>query len=231
MFSDLIESIQRLLPAVGSNLLLSAVTIAVSLPVGFLIGVVLTSRHRIIRFIAVAFVEVFRGLPTLLTLYIVYFGIAQLLLIESFTAVVIALGLTSAAYSAEIFRASIQSTPRGQLEAAAALALSKSRTLLLIVVPHVLRVAVPPIIGIAILTFHGTALAFTVGQKELMGTALSYGLQTFEFQPDLAVVAVIYLIVTYALAGVEMLAERRAARISGRPHARRRRRVKTPIAS
>ena len=85
-----------------------------------------------------------------------------------------------------------------------------------IIVPHVLRVVVPPILGIVIIAFQGTALAYAIGGKELMGQAYSRGITSFQMLPELLTAALLYLVVTSCFAWLEVVAERRAARISGR---------------
>ena len=204
-----------LLPGFWLTLRMAAASAVVGIPLGFLAGLVLTSRRKLFRYPVIVLVEIFRGFPALLTLYLLYFGLERIVLIEMFTAVVIAFGVTAGAYSAEIFRAAITSVPRGQLEAATALALPRARIVWSIVLPHVLRIAVPPIIGIVILVFQGTALAYAIGAKELLGSAFSTGIMTGSLFPQLIAAAVLYLLVTVALTGLERVAARRAARIAG----------------
>ncbi|MHB1172139.1 MAG: amino acid ABC transporter permease [Lacisediminihabitans sp.] len=211
----ILESVLRLLPGLWLSIQMAVVSLAFGLPLGFIAGLLLNSRSKAVRYPVIGLVEIFRGFPALLTLYLVYFGLMNLILLDRFTTVVVAFSVTSGAYSAEIFRAAITSVPRGQLEAAASLAIRRSKIVLLVVIPHVLRVAVPPIIGIAIITFQGTALAYAIGAKELLGTAFSWGIRTFVMVPELTVAAALYLIVTSALSWMEVLAERRAQRITG----------------
>ncbi|MFC5502616.1 amino acid ABC transporter permease [Lysinimonas soli] len=213
--NDIVTTFSNLLPGFWLTLRMAAASAGVGIPLGFLAGLLLTSHRRALRYPVIVLVEIFRGFPALLTLYLLYFGLERIVLIDMFTAVVIAFGVTAGAYSAEIFRAAITSVPRGQLEAAAALALPRARTVWSIVVPHVLRVAVPPIIGIVILVFQGTALAYAIGAKELLGSAFSTGIMTGSLFPQLIAASILYLLVTVALTGLERLAARRAARIAG----------------
>ena len=212
----ILEALARLLPGLLTSVQMTLASVAVGMILGFFGGLLLNSRSRWVRFPVIVLVEVFRGFPALLTLYFVYFGLPRLdLVLGGFMAVVIAFGVTVAAYSAEIFRAAIASVPRGQREAALSLGLPRTKTVRLIVLPHVLRVAVPPLLGIVVIAFQGTSLALSIGQLELTGVALNFGLSTFLILPEILMAGALYLIVTTLLTWVEIIAERRARRMSG----------------
>ncbi|HWL60493.1 MAG TPA: amino acid ABC transporter permease [Microbacteriaceae bacterium] len=213
---DLVERVMGLLPGLWVSLQLTAGAVAAGIPLGFLAGLALQRRNRWITWPIIGLVEIFRGFPALLTLYLVYFGLAGFYPLDAFTSVVIAFGLTTGAYSSEIFRTAIASVPRGQLEAADALGLTSWQRLRTVVLPHVLTIAVPPVIGIVIISFQGSALAYAIGMKELLGSAFSQGMLNFTLIPELLVAAGLYLAVTLALSGMESLAARRARRIAGR---------------
>ncbi|MDJ0349616.1 amino acid ABC transporter permease [Cryobacterium sp. PH29-G1] len=212
----IVESLTRLLPGLLTSVQMTVVSVAIGMVLGFLGGLLLNNRHRGVRYPVIALVEVLRGFPALLTLYFVYFGLPKLdVVLDGFVAVVIAFGLTVAAYTAEIFRAAIASVPRGQREAALSLGLRRNKTIRLIVLPHVLRVAVPPLLGIVVIAFQGTSLAISIGQLELTGVALNFGMSTFYLLPEILMAGALYLIVTTLLTWVEIVSERRAQRLSG----------------
>lgn len=227
---DIIGGVVNLLPGLWASVQMTAVSLVIGIPLGFAAGLALTNRLRAVRVPVMVLVEIFRGFPALLTLYLVYFGLADVWTVDRFVSVVIAFGITVAAYTAEIFRAAIRSVPVGQIEAARALALTGSQVVVRIVVPHVLRVVVPPILGIAIIAFQGSALAYAIGARELLGTAYSAGLVDFNMLPQLLMAGALYFIVTSLLSWMEIIADRRAARISGRPTQGRRRRRRRPAA-
>lgn len=211
-----IESLARLLPGLLTSVQMTVVSVAIGMVLGFIGGLLLNNRYRRVRFPVIALVEIFRGFPALLTLYFVYFGLPKVdVVLDGFVAVVIAFGLTVAAYTAEIFRAAIASVPRGQREAALSLGLRRSKTIRLIVLPHVIRVAVPPLLGIVVIAFQGTSLAISIGQLELTGVALNFGMSTFYLLPEILMAGALYLIVTALLTWVEVVSERRAQRLSG----------------
>lgn len=212
---DVMDSIQGLLPGLLTSIQMTLAAVAVGIPLGFLAGLALNGRPKAPRYLARTLVEIFRGFPALLTLYLVYFGLTEVISIDRFASITLAFGVTVAAYTAEIFRAAIASVPKGQLEAASALAMDSRQITIRVIVPHVLRVVVPPILGIVIIAFQGTALAYAIGGKELMGSAYSRGITTFQMLPELLTAAFLYLAVTSALAWLEVVADRRAARIAG----------------
>ncbi|TDP94320.1 amino acid ABC transporter membrane protein 2 (PAAT family) [Leucobacter luti] len=213
-----------LLPGLWTSILMAAASVAVGIPLGFFAGLALNNQRRWLRIIVIVLVETFRGFPALLTLYLVYFGLTNFVTLDRFASIMVAFGLTTAAYTAEIFRASIASVPKGQIEAAEALALSKTDITLRIIVPHVLNIAVPPLIGIVIITFQGTALAYAIGGKELLGSAYSIGMTNLRVLEPLLVAGLLYLLVTSLLGWMEVLADRRAERITGSTAHRRPRR-------
>ena len=208
----MIDILTRLLPGLWLSLTLTLASVVVGIPLGFLAGMALTNSRRWLRWTVIVPMEVLRGFPALVTLYLVYVGLAQVITLDAFTAVTVAFAATSAAYTAEIFRAAIQSVPRGQLEAARALAIPRTAQIRQIVAPHVIAISAPPVLGIVLIVFQGTALAYAVGAKELLGTAMSQGLLTYAPMPDLLAASVLYLLVSIGLTGLENWAARRAKR-------------------
>src|SRR5439155_25020309 len=99
-----------------------------------------------LRWLAAAYIEVIRGTPLLIQLYLIYYGLPNIgIRLNAFVAAILGLGLNYAAYEAENYRAGIQAVPRGQTEAALALGMSRWQTLQHVVLPQALRVAIPPV--------------------------------------------------------------------------------------
>ena len=97
------------------------------------------------RVLAAAYVEIFRGTPVLLQLYILYFGLAPVLKLGAMTAAIVGLGLNYAAYEAEVYRGAMLAVPRGQVDAAAALGLGPWQTLRHVTLPQAVRTALPAV--------------------------------------------------------------------------------------
>jgi polar amino acid transport system permease protein len=176
---------------------LAATTLAVGLPLGLLLAVTTNSRHKPLRWLTVALVEIGRGTPALVMLQIVYVGLPDVgLTFGAFVCAVIALGLTTAAYSSEIIRGGLQAVPRGEVEAGDALGMSRRDVLRDIVVPQGLRIAIPPLVGFAIIMFQATSLAYSISYRELTATAKSIASQEFNALNMFILAGLLYAAVT-----------------------------------
>jgi len=135
---------------------------------GLLIAVMRLSSLRLNRALAHGYIEIFRGVPALLVFLILAFGLpiampGRELPFPPFGTVALALGLVSAAYMAETFRAGIQAVPRGQVEAARSLGMSSTRAMVTIVLPQAIRIVIPPLTNELILLFKDSSLVFAIG--------------------------------------------------------------------
>jgi polar amino acid transport system permease protein len=136
------------LPRLWDGLLVSLQVTGLSLVLGFVIGLgfalLSSARTRAVRWPAVLLVEIGRGMPALVMLQLVYFGLPGVgVTLNAFPATVVALTLTTAAYTSEIIRAGLRAVPAGELEAANALGLSRADAMRFIVIPQGLRPAHP----------------------------------------------------------------------------------------
>lgn len=145
-----------------------------SLPLGFITTLCSQTKFRPIRWIARFYVFIMRGTPLMLQLLFVYFGlpyiplIGQYLVMDRFTAACVAFILNYAAYFCEIFRGGIKSIDKGQYEAAQVLGLSKFSTLVKIVIPQMIKVALPSVCNESVSLVKDTALVTTIGLADLM---------------------------------------------------------------
>lgn len=176
-----------------------------------------------LRYPAVLFVLAFRGTPLLVQLYLVYFGVGQILASipelrysavwplfrSAYTYAFFVLALNTAAYCSEIWRGALQGVPRGQSEAGRSLGLSKSRIMRSILLPQALRLALPAIGGQNILLLKGTALTATITLFELMGAANLVRAQTFRVYEPLLAAAFLYFILSAIISMLFRLVERR----------------------
>jgi polar amino acid transport system substrate-binding protein len=132
------------LQGAGVTLVLSLLSFALAMALGGVLAVARVYGPAPIRGAAAAYVEVFRGTPVLLQLYVLYFALAPILRLDAFTAATLGLGFNYAAYEAEIYRGALLALPRGQTEAASALGLTTGQTLRHVLVPQAFRLALPP---------------------------------------------------------------------------------------
>ena len=156
------------------------------------------------------FIEVFRGTPLLLQLFIVYYGVGLLdISVSPWMAVSVALMLHASAFLGEIWRGSIQAVPAGQTEAATALGIHYATRMRYIILPQALKVSVPATIGFLVQLLKGTSLAAIIGFTELSrtGTLLS----NITYRPLLiyGIVGLIYFAVCWPLSRLGRAMERR----------------------
>jgi polar amino acid transport system substrate-binding protein len=159
--------IELFLRATGVTLIISVLSMAIAVVGGLALS--LGRRHGgpVMRAVTGTYVEVFRGTPVLLQLYVLYFGLAPLIALGAFTAAVVGLGLNYAAYEAELYRAGLEAVPAGQTEAALALGMSRRQALARIVLPQALRVALPGIANDFIALLKDTSLVSVITVVEL----------------------------------------------------------------
>ena len=154
------------------TLMLFAVTLLFSLPLGLLVSFGRMAKNVVIRTIFKAYISIMRGTPLMLQLMVIYFGPYYIFGITNSpswknSAVAIGFVLNYAAYFAEIYRGGIESMPKGQYEAAQILGYSKAQTFMRIILPQVIKIILPSITNETITLLKDTSLAFTIGIMEM----------------------------------------------------------------
>ncbi|SES28679.1 amino acid ABC transporter permease [Actinokineospora terrae] len=179
--------------------------------VGFVLGLVVAlarlSSIAVYRGFALAYIEVFRGLPALVVFLIFGFGLpvafpGMKFPFDQYGTVAVALGLVASAYMAETFRAGIQAVPRGQTEAARSLGMSHTRAMVSIVIPQALRIVIPPLTNELILLFKDSSLVFVLGVTSLTTELSKFGgdLATeYADSTPLVLAGAAYLVITLPL--------------------------------
>jgi polar amino acid transport system permease protein len=186
---------------------------------GTLLGLMRVSSSKILKGFSGAYLQVFRGTPMLLQIMFIFFAIPQLynMLTGNYfnwrpeIAGVIALGMNSGAYIAEIIRSGIQGVDIGQTEASRALGLNHRQTMQLVILPQALRRVIPPLCNEFIVLLKDTSLVSGIGAKELMYRSRSMGVTTYDFVSFLIGAAVVYFVLTFILTQISNLIERRLA--------------------
>lgn len=191
----------------------SLAALAVSLTVGTLLGLARFFRVRLLGRLGDAYVEVVRGIPLIVQLSVVYYGLPSVgIVLGDFTAATLALGLYSAAYVSEIVRGGLNGVPGGQVEAARSLGLTRGQALRFVVLPQAWRVALPALGNEYISLILGSSLASAVTLQELFAQANFIKNATYRQFEVYAVVAVIYFVLTFVLTRVLRVVERRLGR-------------------
>lgn len=181
-------------------------------PIGLLLAVGIGSRHGVVRWIALLLVELGRGMPLLVLLFIVYQGLPQAgVVFGPMVSAVLAFTFSAAAYSTEILRSSLGAVPPGQGEAAAAAGMSRGDSFRFIVLPQAIRIALPPLLSLAIQMFQLSSLAYLVTVPEVMLAARFRSAVTFDALSAFIAAAVLYGAVTIP---ASLLVDRLDARLS-----------------
>ncbi|MFO7181700.1 MAG: ABC transporter substrate-binding protein/permease [Pseudomonadota bacterium] len=149
------------------TLLISVAAFAIALPFGLLLAVARLFGGRAIAWLATAYIEIFRGTPVLLQLYVLYFGLAPIIKLGPFEAAILGLGLNYAAYEAEVQRGALLAVPRGQSEAARSLGLGRFQALRHVLLPQALRNALPALTNDFVALLKDSSLVSVITVVEL----------------------------------------------------------------
>lgn len=180
---------------------LTFVSVIMGVLLGTIVAMLKMSKFRIIRFIASVYIEVIRGTPILLQLFIFVFALPALIPIKLnyFTWTAIALSINSAAYVSEVIRSGIQAVDKGQTEAARSLGMSEVQTMLRIILPQAVRNILPALGNEFIMILKETSLASTFYVGDLMTQYSIVRGATYQAFQTLIIVGIIYLCVTFPL--------------------------------
>jgi arginine/lysine/histidine/glutamine transport system substrate-binding and permease protein len=197
------QSLPILLSGVLVTLQLAFLSVLFGLIIGSLIGIIRLSKIALVRWLARAYIDFFRGTPLLVQIFMIYFGLPAIsqelgftLSLNRLVAGVIALSLNSAAYIAEIVRAGIQSIEIGQSEAAQSLGLNPLQTMRYVIFPQAFRRMIPPLGNEFISLLKDTSLVAVIGFEELFRKGQLIVSENYRAFEVYAAVAVIYLCLT-----------------------------------
>lgn len=192
---------------------------AVGLVMGFILGLGLALSKvygsKPLRWFATGYIEVFRGTPLLVQLFLLYYGLPSLgITLSQSVSAYLALGLNSAAYQAEYLRGAILAIGKTQMTAGRSIGLSRWQTILHIILPQALRLAIPSWSNEPILLLKSTGVVFLIAVQDLMAKAKRAATQTYNPIGSYLAVAVVYLAMVFVLNALLKLLERKA-RIPG----------------
>ncbi|MGV9773905.1 amino acid ABC transporter permease [Streptosporangium sp. NPDC003464] len=204
------EQFAKALPDVLSGFLLNVKIFLIAEPLILILGLLVALARNLtapvffpLRALAVAYTDIFRGVPTILVIYLVGFGLPALGLqgvpTDLATLGVIALTLSYGAYVAEVFRAGIDSVHPSQWAAARSLGLNHGKTMRYVVVPQAARRVVPPLLNDFVSLQKDTALVATIGPLEALRQAQIHAASTFNYTPYL-VAALLFILLTIPMA-------------------------------
>jgi len=194
-------------------------SVILGLALGLIVGMGRISQNTILRMAAGFYVQVLRGTPMLLQIFFIFFGIPQIynaltgssIIFDPIVAGILALGINSGAYVAEIVRAGIQSIDKGQMEAARSLGLTHKQAMRKIIVPQAYRRIIPPLANEVIVLLKDSSLVSVIGASELMYSARVMGAKYYDYVQFLIGAAILYLVLTFIISRLSNSLERRFA--------------------
>jgi His/Glu/Gln/Arg/opine family amino acid ABC transporter permease subunit len=199
-FTLIWNSLPALLRGASLSLQIAFIATVIGVVLGSVFGVAESSKSRIIRFVIGFYVTVFRGTPMLVQILFVYYVLPQFgVLIPSFWAASVAIGLNSAAYISQVVRSGIGAVPKAQIEASQSLGAPPLKTMWLVVLPQAFRVALPALGNELITLVKDSSLASVIGVMELSKEGSIIRSRTYDAFSILLAVSVIYLGLTAAL--------------------------------
>ena len=212
------QYLPRLLDGAVLTLQLVAISVLVGLILALPMGVARASQNLYVRALPYAYIFFFRGTPLLVQLFLVYYGLSQFdavknsslwpYLSDPYWCAILTMTLHTAAYIAEIIRGAIQAVPPGEVEAARALGMSRTQTLLHVVLPRAARIGLPAYSNEVILMLKASSLASTITLVELTGAAANAYSDTYLAVDFYFAAGVIYLLITFVLVQLFKLLER-----------------------
>lgn len=182
-----------LLPGLVISLQLTAAFLVIGLPLAVLLAMGGRAPNKVVRGVFQTVIEVARGMPALVLVYLVYFGLPQIGAdLGAFFSAALALAISFAGYASDSFKAGFDAVPVGQREAANALGLPRATAFWRVILPQALKVTLPPLIGWSIVFFQATSLAYAIAVPELLARAYSLATTNFQYFSLIGLAALIY---------------------------------------
>ena len=208
-----VRSVRAYLPALlraaGITLLLSCLSMALAVLVGIAVAAGRVYGSPLVRVPLAVYVELIRGTPVLLQLFVLYYGLSGIVRLPAFAAAVLGLGLNYAAYESEIYRAALQAIPRSQLEAGRTLGLSEAQILRLVRAPQALRLALAPMTNDFVALLKDSSLVSVITVVELTKQTAIYATNVGSWVVPGMLCAAIYLAMSLPLSRLARRLERK----------------------
>ncbi len=220
-YSDLEKSRQApiytffpsLLKGAGITIIISVVSMALAVTLGLFLALVRLYGRAPFTYLSTAYIEIYRGTPLLIQLYILYYGLPNIgISLSPWLVAFIGLGMNYAAYEAELYRAGISAIPKGQMEAALSLGMSRSLAIRRIILPQSLRIALPGMTNDFIALFKDSSLVSIIAIVELTKTYNILAASTLRFWELGLITAVLYFGMSYPLSLLARRLENRLKR-------------------
>ncbi len=187
------------------TLIIAAVSMLFAIIIGLIMALIRNNKVPVLNKVVVVYISFFRSIPTLVELFLIYYGLPQLFPVfskmDAMTAAIIGLSLKEASYLAEIFRAALNSVDKGQLEACLGVGISKINAYKRVILPQATVNALPGMSNTFISLLKETSLAFTLGLADLFAQGKMMASESLKFSEAYLAVAIIFwgLIIIFSL--------------------------------
>ena len=205
--------IPNLLKGAGVTILISVISMALAVSLGLILTVIRLYGRPPLSSLATAYIELYRGTPLLIQLYILYYGLPNIgISLNPLTAAFLGLGMNYAAYEAELYRAGINAVAKGQMEAALSLGMTRSMAVRRIILPQAFKIALPGVTNDFIALFKDSSLVSVIAMVELTKTYSILAASTLRFFEFGLIVALLYFAMSYPLSLLARRLEKRLKR-------------------
>ncbi|MFP7494956.1 amino acid ABC transporter permease [Terribacillus saccharophilus] len=208
-----LEIFPELLPYVPLTVVMAVLSLVAAIIGGLILALILRAKIPVLYRVAVFYISFFRAVPTLVQLFLIYYGLPQLFpelrAMEALTAAIIGLSIKNAAYMAEIFRAALDSVDKGQLEACKTVGMTSAQAYRRIILPQAARNAIPATGNTFIGLLKETSLAFTLGLTELFAQGKILASASYKYLETYLAVAIMYWLLTIIYSLIQRLVEGR----------------------
>lgn len=217
-FENFFDVLPKLIPGAGTTLMLTVCGVGIGIIIGLLMALMKMGHNPILKTIANIYIEVFRGTPLYVQIFLFHYGVASVvgeLFFDgkfSFPILVtgiVVLSMNSGAYVAEIFRAGIQGVDRGQVEAARSLGMPQKQAMRLVILPQAFKLVIPPLGNEFVMLLKDTSLLAAIGLTEIMKRGQIYTSVHIQPFPTYIAVALVYLALTFTFTRIINWYERR----------------------
>lgn len=192
-----LDSLPNLLSGLGNTLILTFISITAGFFIGLILALGRVYGNKIINSLCIGYIELIRGTPLLVQLFIIYFGLTSVGIIFSpIQAALFGLSINSGAYQAEYLRGSIQSVESGQMIAARSLGMNRRKSIQHIILPQALRISIPAWSNEFIYLLQYSSIAYIITVSELTAEGKFIAAPTFRYLEVFTIIAIIYLVLT-----------------------------------
>jgi len=184
-------------------------SILCALVIGLFTGLGRLSSNKLINGVASLYVEVIRGIPLLVQLFYIYYALAKFVHVPDIWSAVIAMAVCYGAYMGEVFRAGIQSIPKGQMEAARSLGMSSGQAMFHVILPQAVKTILPPVGNEFVALLKDSSLVSILAVADLLRRGREFASETFTYFETYTVIALVYLMITLFFSKLISLMEER----------------------